>query len=74
MGRYETEIDFKHELYDEYGNKIKGIDFDEILMALLKHPKSQTCINFSPMQLIGGRSFNIKPILLCLSGNFGNIP
>jgi len=24
--------------------------------------------------IIGGRSFNIKPILLCLSGNFGNIP
>jgi len=55
----------------------------------LKHPKSTTGINFAPMQLeyyinwakedvgghiIGGRSFNIKPILLCLSENFGNIP
>jgi len=55
INRYETEIDFKHELsdgfgipsivvncplsrrfkkyqgYDEYGNKIKGIDFDECM-------------------------------------------
>jgi len=55
----------------------------------LKHPKSTTSINFAPAQLeyyikwaredigghiIGGKSFNIKPILLCLSENFGNIP
>jgi len=70
---------------------IEKLDETEYLYRIieLKHPKSQTGINFAPMQLeyyinwaredigghiIGGRRFNIKPILLCLSENFGNIP
>ncbi|MBO8131933.1 MAG: hypothetical protein H0Z29_10560 [Candidatus Marinimicrobia bacterium] len=55
----------------------------------LKHPKSGIGVNFAPMQLeyyinwaredigghiLGGRRFNIKPILLSLARQFNNIP
>ncbi len=55
----------------------------------LKHPKSSTNVNFSPGQLdyyinwsredlgghiIGGRNFNLKPILLALTPEFNAIP
>ena len=55
----------------------------------LKHPKSGIGVNFAPMQLeyyinwaredigghiIGGRKFNIKPVLLLFTKQFNNIP
>jgi len=55
----------------------------------LKHPKSSTNVNFAPAQLeyyinwarddigghiLGGKKFNIKPILLSLSKTLGSIP
>jgi len=55
----------------------------------LKHPKSSVNINFAPMQLeyyinwaredigghiLGGKKFNIKPILIVLSRSFNSIP
>jgi len=55
----------------------------------LKHPKSATNVQFSPAQLeyyinwaredigghiIGGKNFNIRPLLVALTPTFGSIP
>mgnify|MGYP001773280516 FL=1 len=69
------------------GSGMQKIDIYRIIE--LKHPKSGIGVNFAPMQLeyyinwaredigghiIGGRRFNIKPVLLCLTGRFNSIP
>ena len=68
--------------------KIDETDFIYRIVEL-KHPKSTTNVQFAPMQLeyyvnwaredigghiIGGRKFNIKPILLSLTNSSSSIP